>query len=53
MKDFALSYGEKPTPEGFENAKVIMGALREDDPGSKVGSWYKSEKAKGTEPATK
>ena len=47
MAQFAASYCEKPTPEGFYNAKVILGALREDDPGSTAGKWYKSEKAKG------
>lgn len=50
MKNFALSYGEKPTPEGFHNAKVILGTFREDDPGSAAGRWYKSEKEVGRQP---
>jgi len=50
MKDFAASYGEKPTPEGFHNAKVILGTFRENDSGSATGKWYKSEKEAGRQP---
>jgi len=50
MKDFAASYGESPDPDGLHNAKVIMGAMRQEDSGSAVGKWYKSEKAAGREP---
>ncbi|RMZ82003.1 hypothetical protein DV737_g2255, partial [Chaetothyriales sp. CBS 132003] len=31
MKNFALSYGEKPDPDGYENAKRILGAMRQND----------------------
>lgn len=50
MKDFAASYGEKPTPDGLHNAKVILGTLREDDSGSAAGKWYKTEKEAGRQP---
>ena len=50
MQDFALAYGEKPDPDGFDNAKVILGAMRQNESGSAAGRWYKSEKAKGNEP---
>lgn len=50
MKEFAASYGEKSTPEGLHNAKVILGTFREDDPGSAAGKWYKSEKEDGRQP---
>jgi len=50
MKEFASSYGEKSAPQGFHNAKVILGTLREDDPGSAAGKWYKSEKEAGRQP---
>lgn len=48
--EFGLAYGEKPTPDGFHNSKVIMGTLWEDDPASTVGKWYRDEKAKGKQP---
>ena len=53
MRDFAAAYGEKPDPGGFENAKVILGATRQNESGSAAGRWYQSEKAKGNEPSTK
>lgn len=53
MKDFAAAYGEKPDPGGFDNAKVILGAMRQNESGSAAGRWYKSETAKGNEPTTK
>lgn len=53
MQDFALSHGEKANPDGFDNAKVILGAMRQDEPGSAAGRWYSDEKAKGNEPTLK
>ena len=53
MKDFAASYGEKPEPGGFDNAKVILGAMRQNESGSAAGGWYASEKGKGNEPTLK
>ncbi|RMD44360.1 hypothetical protein DV735_g855, partial [Chaetothyriales sp. CBS 134920] len=40
IKDFGASYGEKPTPEGYSNAKDILGAFRQDHPGSAAGREY-------------
>ena len=52
MKNFAESYGEKG-PDGYDNAKVILGAMRQDHAGSTAGAWYKGEKAAGREPTMK
>ncbi|RMZ92635.1 hypothetical protein DV736_g81, partial [Chaetothyriales sp. CBS 134916] len=43
MKNFALSYGEKPDPDGFENAKIILGAMRQNHESSAAGRAYREE----------
>lgn len=45
-KNFTTSYGEKPTPKGFQEATRILGSMREDHPGSKAGRRYREETRK-------
>ncbi|KAL9624023.1 MAG: hypothetical protein Q9160_001776 [Pyrenula sp. 1 TL-2023] len=42
-QNFTMSYGEKPTPEGFNEATRVLGALRQDHPGSAAGQKYRAE----------
>ena len=46
MKHLAESYGGKPTPEGFQEAKGIMDAMKQND---SAGGSSKGQSAQGKE----